>query len=131
MAPAVESTNVTTSTTISAGQELVDGSQVLKAAQQPDSEFQSTAKADPILCQVHGNHDAPAHPVPFEQGQNSIKAADNTQSKKNIVYPSLAKKLATGVAVLGASIALPVRACLRRFRMHLISWRSHVPRIPR
>jgi hypothetical protein len=61
------------------------------------------------LPSVHGNHDTCAHPVPFEQGQNSIKAADKTQSKKNIVFPSLAKKLATGVAVLGASVALPVQ----------------------
>ena len=91
-------------------------SQTLNACEEPDNKFQDVAEAENSVCQVHDNHGLLARPVPFEQGINSIKTADKTQSKKNIVFPSLAKKLATSVAVLGASVALPVQGLLSQIR---------------
>eukprot|EP00435_Cladocopium_sp_Y103_P048990 s1130_g14.t1 len=49
-----------------------------------------------------------AQPLLFEHGTKVITANDNTQSKRNVVMPPLAKKLAVSVATIGAALSQPV-----------------------
>eukprot|EP00435_Cladocopium_sp_Y103_P066671 s182_g29.t1 len=86
--------------------ECVFGSQVLDVSAAPQPIVPE--KAVNPLHQIHCEP-PPKHPVLHEHGSNSKKTDDPTRSKKNIVMPSLAKKLATSVAVFGASVALPVQ----------------------
>ena len=67
----------------------------------------------PMMVTRHGTcEEAIAHAQVHRHGINSIKADDKTQSKKNIVWPGLAKKIATGVAVLGACATCPVQGLM-------------------
>ncbi|CAK8987388.1 unnamed protein product [Durusdinium trenchii] len=53
----------------------------------------------PMMVTRHGTcEEAIAHAQVHRHGINSIKADDKTQSKKNIVWPGLAKKIATGAS---------------------------------
>ena len=66
-----------------------------------------------MMVTRHGTcEEAIAHAQVHRHGINSIKADDKTQSKKNIVWPGLAKKIATGVAVLGACLTCPVQGLM-------------------
>ena len=105
----------TSQTTTSGSLELVGGSQALKAPSQSHGTFEFAEKTVNPSDLVHGVRSdsiALAQPIFYEQGRNSIKAADKTQSRKNIVMPSLAKKLATSVAVRGAAITQPVQGLM-------------------
>ena len=67
----------------------------------------------PMMVTRHGTcEEAIAHAQVHRHGINSIKADDKTQSKKNIVWPGLAKKIAAGVAVLGACSTCPVQGLM-------------------
>ena len=117
MAPGKEHTTIDTTT--QGSPELVCGSQSLGNTTQPSDGFQMSDKAVNPLRQIHDKGSTTlAPPVFFEQGTNSKRADDDikTQSKKNLIYPSLAKKLATSVAVLGAAVALPMQGLMAQLQ---------------
>ena len=95
------------STTISAGQESVRGSRSFE-----NNSSQPISMADNPLKKVQTGSTSLSRPVPDGRDFNSKRAVDHTNSKKNLVMPNLAAKIATSVAVLGASIALPVQGLM-------------------
>lgn len=108
-----EPTTPTPRTTTPDG-ELVKGSQSLEESpKQPDDGF---CQAVNRLHQIYFNGSTnPALP-PLQEQQKNSKKADNTQSKKNIVMPNLAQRLATSVAVFGATLALPVQGLMAQLQ---------------
>ena len=90
--------------------ESVPGSQVLEAQlRQPSETFDFSDKVG------HVKHAAALNPIFSDQGQAAVKRhdeVDNTNSKKNMVMPPLAKKLAVSVAVLGAALTQPVQGLM-------------------
>ena len=84
------------------GLELVHGSQVQDACGHfapDDAELNINVK----------NKMKGIQPNRFEEGIEAKHVDDQTQSKRNVVLPPLAKKIAASVAVLGATIAGPTQ----------------------
>lgn len=52
------------------------------------------------------------HAVHYEQGFKAVPAVDPTRSKKNVLMPSVAKKIASAMAVFGAATVLPVQGLM-------------------
>ena len=66
------------------------------------------------------------HACIHEQGINSMKTDDKTQSKENVIWPSLARKIATGVTVFGACLTQPVSGLMGQIAQRQTLWRWHV-----
>lgn len=90
--------------------ESVRDSRTLEEAEQQQVPFESPGPVNPL--RVVQSEPAPRQPVHNENGIKAVAMVDNTNSKKNFLAPSIAKKIATTMAVFGASVVLPVQGLM-------------------